>query len=495
MGSDSEPIKYSRRDLLKMGTVGLGALLLNSQRVIAQRPGEERFVETQSKKTPLADEKPQPEISVKVSPEIVSRTTSQKIELEGLNSEEKNKENDPVIALNRIKLPNERLISNWGRWENLGPKPDLSGDQWKGDGGRSNLVFDQGRQAFYSTWEHGNYYFDGKKWFPIPIDDRNGIVRQIVQPMTSENLDLQNWTVMIADTGISVLKKESKGFNVRNHDFSVPGEFFQTGCLYDNHKGDMEMIIGGHGALYRVEKWDRFDNNIKITGLPIPFFDEQPMLIRSVVVDSHDPQKIYIGGWVDYSGWEWEDNPDKTIKPGAGVWFSKDGGITWKQILSDINVNSILQIDENRLVVGTEGSGEWHRRVADPRFPSLFTTFDGGMSWQVLDLKLPWDLVTPQCGLKMVGNRLIVSGWGGPITVTNDEFPTSVSSKVFTLPRVILGNDRLDWQAGHLNVWEDNKGKIHIATGGKNYYDREEKFTQLREIVEVNRKGYLFEAN
>lgn len=50
MGSDSEPVKYSRRDLLKMGAVGLGALLLNSQRVIAQGTEREKAVATKNKK-------------------------------------------------------------------------------------------------------------------------------------------------------------------------------------------------------------------------------------------------------------------------------------------------------------------------------------------------------------------------------------------------------------------------------------------------------------
>lgn len=396
-------------------------------------------------------------------------------------------------------IETEAGVCEWGNWRVIGPV--VPKEEWRNDGGRACWVSKDGRKAIYATWQHGVHFMEDGSWYKLPITDDFGISRHILKVETDLAVEADGLFVVVADLGVQLLKRiDRTRFEVRNVRFFNEGEgfFFQAGCLCQNQQGGLDLLMGGMDVLYRIKNFDKGENQWEIQYHAVPRFfgpeGDKAMMVRSVLIDQNQPQTYFIGGWWERSGWEYTGEA-KVIKPGAGVWRSTDAGENWEQILKDVNVNALFDAGGGRLIAGAEGSGEWHKRIPDERFPSLYISFDRGSSWKTLTLNpWVWDLVSPQQAMALGPNgELIVSFWGGPVAMTNQSLPESdLGGEAITLGCTLLPYDRNDWAAGHLNVRVDsNNKKLTIATGGKNY-NRPRGFSPLREIS--GRRRELFKT-
>lgn len=311
----------------------------------------------------------------------------------------------------------------WGPWQNWGPEMEINKGE-ANDGGRACLVFSQGQEAIYATLHHSVFYKDKKGWLKIPGADELGVIRHILKP--------ERGVLMVADKGVHFLEEKPEQESQLRSFRPEHGDNFQTGCLVKSEGLLPDLLVGGYGTLLRISHWD---NEEKISPLPVPGGPEgQTMYIRTIVVDPDNPETILIGGWWDYS-----------------------------------DVNMLFWAGSGRVIAGTEGAGEWRKRVPDPDFPSLFISFNEGVpqTWRELQLS-PWnyDLITPQQAMALgPKGELIVSCWGGPVVVTEKPLPLgSPRSEVLRLKCFSLRESG----AGHLTVWQDDQG-FHLATGGKEY--------------------------
>ncbi|MGH9481545.1 MAG: WD40/YVTN/BNR-like repeat-containing protein, partial [Terriglobales bacterium] len=150
-------------------------------------------------------------------------------------------------------------------------------------------------------------------------------------------------------------------------------------------------VVPGHASTYYVAAasggvWKTLDDGATFT----PIFDhEGSYSIGTVVLDPHHPNTVWVG-----TG---ENNSQRTVSYGDGVYRSDDGGATWRN-LGLRNSQHIGRIvidprDSSTVYVASEGP-LWH----DGGDRGVFKTADGGQSWTNV---LPLDAHTGASDLVM----------------------------------------------------------------------------------------------
>lgn len=375
-------------------------------------------------------------------------------------------------------------------WEILGPEVRVERGE-KPDGIRATSASKDHRLVIAATWEHGIWALKEGSWLELPIPLTDDTPRHVLM------VD-NNWpefargirAVIVADRSLHVLKEISGDYQMSS--WQKPADFIlgfvQAGLLINSQEGH-DLLLGGNGGVVRMSGWE--NENYKwqpVLTVGKPPEGEPSIMVRTISVSSQNPNVLVAGGWWGYSGWEKEGG---RIKPGAGVWKSEDGGNFWRQVLADINVNSVFfhPRNENIIIAGTEGAGDDVTRNPNPDYPSLFISLDGGSSWRSLTPQ-SWiyDLVTPQQAFvfNQQKQELIISFWGGP--VMSVDFPADLSSDQLNSLRwttlTPFNRDNPNWRRGFYggHLWiSQRENRQFIGTGSIAYWLRPiPSFTPLR---------------
>jgi len=328
----------------------------------------------------------------------------------------------------------------------------ISSPEWGGV--RANLVTKEGVfvgpvnvKGKIFLLSHGE-----EKWKEFSFSEELGVCREILKVEEGKIL-------FVFDYGLAAFALKENGkidsFSQKVlFDSHSEERFFQTGKLTETG-----ILVGGMNVLMEVPLDLDLEQGLKPLSLP------EGMMVRAIEVGKDG--EVFIGGWEGYSGWRYDK--EGRLKPGKGVWmadFKKGGGIPWRQILSEINVNTLKYLPEKDvLLVGTEGAGEKNKREPREEWPSLFLLKREEGNWQAFPLELKnyslWDVVTPgNGGIVKINEKIVfVSFWGGPVLALNME------EKSWSL---LCSSDRRQWQGGKMNLYG---GKIFM--GGKNYHLQE----------------------
>lgn len=387
-------------------------------------------------------------------------------------------------------------------WQIIGPPVAVEAGQ-EPDGIRATAAFQDGSLVLAATWEHGVWALARGDWFElaVPQSDEQGRPFGCNRHILMLNNNLPEYSaglraVMVVDQGIQVLRESEGEYQVPSWHFP-PGfmlEFAQTGCLV-NTGSRRRLFVGGMGGIIEVNGWE----NGNFQGQPVFARKKSPeegspsIMVRTIAASLQNPNVLIAGGWWGYSGWEKEGG---RIRPGAGVWKSEDGGDSWRQVLADVNVNSVFfhPQNENIIIAGTEGAGDDVTRNPNPDYPSLFISLDGGKSWRPL-MPQPWfyDLVTSQQAfvyLEEQQQELLISCWAGP--VMSVDFPPNLSAdqldslgwRTLTPFDPDDPNWRGGFYGGHLWTSQGENRQFIIGTGSFAHWERPiPPFTPLRECL------------
>ena len=93
--------------------------------------------------------------------------------------------------------------------------------------------------------------------------------------------------------------------------------------------------------------------------------------VTAIDVVADNPEEIYIG------------------TASGGLWKSEDGGIRWKPIFDEVEVNSVgaIAIQQNNPDVIWAGTGEGNPRNSHTSGAGIYKSIDGGVTWKLMGLE------------------------------------------------------------------------------------------------------------
>ena len=167
-------------------------------------------------------------------------------------------------------------------------------------------------------------------------------------------------------------KSALEKFNVSGLNFRSIGPAITSGrishiALADEAKPSTYYVATSSGGVWKTDNWG---TTFK------PIFDSQGSYsIGCVTVDPHNPNVIWVG-----TG---ENNGQRSVAYGDGVYKSVDGGATWNNVglKNSEHIGNIVVHPENSDIVYVSAIGPLWNEGGDR---GLFKTTDGGKNWEAI---------------------------------------------------------------------------------------------------------------
>ena len=158
--------------------------------------------------------------------------------------------------------------------------------------------------------------------------------------------------------------------------------------------------------------------------------------IARVVVHPKNPNMVYVAA----SGNEWTYNKDR------GVYLTKDGGKTWKNILIENDKSGCIDLVMDPADPNTLYASMWNRirrRWSDP-IPEdgdhIFKTTDGGKTWKIINKGLPDTKMTGRVGLAIShSNPNVLYAFVDDHNKKRDPKPDEFDSYERKVQKVVIG--------------------------------------------------------
>lgn len=178
--------------------------------------------------------------------------------------------------------------------------------------------------------------------------------------------------------------------------------------------------------------------------------------IARIVVHPRDPNIVYVAA----SGNEWSYNKDR------GVYFSRDGGKTWKNILFVNDKTGCIDLVMDPSDPNTLYASMWNRirrRWSDP-VPEdgdfIYKTTDGGNTWKIISNGLPDTKFTGRVGLAIShSNPNVIYAFADDHEKKRDPRPGETDSYERQVQKVVIGG-AIFRSADKGEHWE-KMGEVH----------------------------------
>ena len=167
-------------------------------------------------------------------------------------------------------------------------------------------------------------------------------------------------------------KSALEKFNVSGLNFRSIGPAITSGrishiALADEAKPSTYYVATSSGGVWKTDNWG---TTFK------PIFDSQGSYsIGCVTVDPHNPNVIWVG-----TG---ENNGQRSVAYGDGVYKSVDGGATWNNVglKNSEHIGNIVVHPENSDIIYVSAIGPLWNEGGDR---GLYKTTDGGLNWEAI---------------------------------------------------------------------------------------------------------------
>src|SRR5437762_6778802 len=158
--------------------------------------------------------------------------------------------------------------------------------------------------------------------------------------------------------------------------------------------------------------------------------------IARIAVHPADPNKVYVAA----GGNEWTYNKDR------GVYFTNDGGKTWKNILYVDEKTGCIDLVMDPSDPNILYASMWNRirrRWSDP-IPEdgdhIYKTVDGGKTWKIIDKGLPDTKFTGRIGLAVShSNPNVIYAFVDDHTKKRDPRPGETDSYERQVQKIVIG--------------------------------------------------------
>lgn len=158
--------------------------------------------------------------------------------------------------------------------------------------------------------------------------------------------------------------------------------------------------------------------------------------IARIVVHPNNPNKLYVAA----SGNEWTYNKDR------GVYYSEDGGKTWKNILFESDKSGCIDLVMDPSDPNTLYASMWNRirrRWSDPvpeGGDQVYKTTNGGKTWKIINKGLPDTKFTGRIGLAVShSNPNVVYAFVDDHNKKRDPKPGETDSYQRLVQKVVIG--------------------------------------------------------